>query len=195
MGGSDISSRNIRFVLIPRLLIAMVLAPHAVYGEAIDSTGYAVPEVFHYDYSGLRPIEAFQTERIENRVPPSYKPEFRNTEYYAIPPGQDLQQYLLSKGFKFRDIPEASGPADDSSRFRRQPTRGRAGYQWSSDDGSMRPAPIFRPLNKVGLKTSEHALGRDVAPAPVPATAPYGLSSFGAELPYTSVGPVFRPIP
>lgn len=173
----------------------MVLAQHPAYSDTFVRLGYENPALFHYDYSSLRPTESSQAERFPNRVSPSYKTEFSSTDHYAIPQGQNSQQYLLSKGFKFRDIPEESGQADNSPQFRPQRRRGRAEYQWSSDGGSLGPAPVFRPLNDVELEKSKHAVARGAAPAPVTATVPYGLSSFGAELPYTSVGPVFRPIP
>lgn len=151
--------------------------------------------MFKYDYPGQRPIQAFPAKRKTDRVFPSFKPEFRNTDYDSLPQGQYLQQHLLRMGFKFRDIPEISPPMDSSPRFQLHPTRGVSGYPWSSVDGSAGPAPVFRPLGNAESKRRDSASGRSVTTVPAVA-APYRLTGYGTGLPdYTPVGPVFRPIP
>ena len=164
-------------------------------GEVFVQYGEGNFLLFHNDLSRFNPTRSVQAERYPNQVAPSYKTEFGGTEYYATPQGQNSKQYLLSKGFKFRDIPEESDQSDRSFQFRPQRLRGQAEYQWNSDNGSIEPAPVFRPLNSAESEKNKHAITRGLAPAPLTATVPHGLSSFGAELPYTSVGPLFRPIP
>ena len=139
--------------------------------KQFGSQEYKNPGMFQYDYPDRISHEAFQAQRKPDAVSSSFKPEFRIADYYALPQGQSLQQHLLRMGFKFRDIPETSTPVDDPPQFRPQPARGRSGYQWSSDDSSARPAPIFRPLGNVDLKKSETVSVRGITLLPtVPAT-------------------------
>jgi hypothetical protein len=194
-GGSDINSRTVGIVSIPRLLLVLVLTPHTAYGETFGSFRYDNPGMFEFDYPGRNPIEPFRPGQKQNRVSSSFKPEFRVTEYHTLPQGQQLQQRLLRMGFKFRELPEASVQVEKSPQYRPQSMRGVAEYPWSSDSGSIVPAPIFRPLGNVGLKKSENISVGGVVTMPTPAMS-YGQSGYATELPgYTPAGPVFRPIP
>lgn len=172
-----------------------MIVPYTANSETLGGLGNRNPGMFQYDFAGQRPIEAFQPARKSNWVTPSFKPEFRNTDYYSLAQGEYLQQHLLRMGFKFRDMPERSALADNSFQTRFQPTRGQFGYQWNPDNAPIERAPIFRPLDNVNLKRSERISGGGSVPIPI-VSAPYGLTGYSADLPdYTYVGSLFRPIP
>ena len=177
------------------LLLVLLLAPHSLYGETIGSLRYRDPGLFQYDYPGQRSVEAFQADQKSNRVSPSFKPEFRHSDYTSLPQGQPLQQHLLRMGFKFRDFPGSAAPMDNSPQFRPQPGARQSGYPRSSGAAWAGPVPVFRPLGDAERKKSERASGRGVAPVPA-FTASYRLNDYGADLSDTiPVGSVFRPIP
>ena len=193
-GGSDISSGRSGTAPVPTLLLVLALAPHAAGGETIGGPGYRYPGMFQYDYQSQSPIEAFPVDPKPNAVAPSFKPEFRNTDYYSLSQGLYLQQHIARMGYRFRDISEADDAGFNTARFRPQPARG-SGYLWRSGEGWAGPAPIFRPLDNVELKKSEVTTGRGAASGRA-VTPAYGLAVYGIDAPgYTPAVPVFRPMP
>ena len=182
--------------MISRLLLILAAAPYPAVGEITASSIYRSPDLYQYDYLGMRATESLQAERKPTRVSPTFKPVSTNTDNYKVPQRRHLQQDLLRRGFRFRNIPEGSGTADHFPRFRTLPNRGQAENIWSTSDRTMRQAPKFRPLGNTHLKQIGSATRRGwVKPAQAPVTH-FGLSGYSTELPsYSPVGPKFRPIP
>jgi len=195
VGGCDISSRKISMALIPKLLLILAATPHATFGETIGNWEYRNPGLFQYEHQRLRSIDPVWTPQKPDRVSPSYRQEFLNTRYQAMPQGRYFQRDLLHKGFKFRDISEENSQGDRFSQYQPQFGGGSAQYPWNSGVGSKGPAPRFRPLDNVGLKKRESKSGRGDSSVWV-SSIPYDRPDDSNALrTYTPIGPVFRPIP
>lgn len=151
--------------------------------------------MFQQDYPGVGVNHAFSRNSNPNQVTPSFNSEYRYIDYYSARDGQNLQQYLTRMGYKFRAITDEPVSIQNLQPFHSEITTKHSNSSWKQAGASFGQRFVFRPLEKETW-TKRERFPEEANPRMRAVSPPNQSFGYVADLPsYTSVDPVFRPIP
>jgi hypothetical protein len=186
LGRSEIIRVTGKSMVLVAALILPTISTARDYGYSAGSyPSYQQPgpqafdQQTHFGEYGFRPPSVGQPKNTGQSIEDSPSHGWSPSQYPEA--GQP---------FRFRDVPTQT--VEPYPIFRPQSRGGRSNYTWHADDGSIGPAPVFRPMDGDDKRSSPKRWERPEKPPqygyPAQPIAPYVPN-------YAPVAPKFRPIP